>query len=63
MNTMGLRLAETWIEHENEVWWFEQRIKRSERPQLVGRMFEALCGPGKKAMQSLESDDVCWQRR
>ena len=44
--------AEKWTENENDVLWFEQSLKQSERPQLVARLFKALSGPGKKAIQS-----------
>ena len=44
--------GEKWTEYEHEVLWFEQNLRPSERPQLVGRLFKALSGPGKKALQS-----------
>ena len=44
--------AEKWTEYENEVLWSEQCLKPSERPQLVARLFKALTGPCKKAIQS-----------
>ena len=44
--------AEMWTEYENEVLWFEESLKPSERPQLVARLFEALSRPDKKATQS-----------
>ena len=55
--------AEKWTEHDREVLWFEQNLKPSERPQLVARLFGALTGPGKKAVQSESVKTVCWQRR
>ena len=42
--------ADKWT--ENEVLWFEQSLKPSERPQQVARLFEALSDAGKKAIQS-----------
>ena len=47
--------AERWTEYDNEVLWSEQCLKclkPSERPQVVARLFQALTGPGKKAIQS-----------
>ena len=38
--------------------WFEQTLKPSERPQLVARLFKALSGLGRKAIQS-ESAETC----
>ena len=38
------RSAEKWIEYENEVLWFWQSFKPSERPQLVDRLFIELSG-------------------
>ena len=36
----------------DDVLWFEQSLKPSDRPQLVARLLKALSDPGKQAIQS-----------
>ena len=48
--------AEKLTECENEILWFEQTLKPTERPKLVARLFEALSGPAKEATQSQSTE-------
>ena len=43
-------------EYENEILWFEQTLKPTERPKLVARLFAALSGPAKEATQSQSTE-------
>ena len=45
----------TWVEYCDEVRWYEESLKPSERPQLVARLVRQLTGAGKKAMKRVDA--------